>query len=180
MYSIDNKLKEKDITAFKDFFVKHSDDIYAYALNHLKNEALARDVVQDTFIRFWEKLESLQFDRNLKSYLYTIAKNIVFEEFRKQSIFIKYSNHYQSINEEKCNSLEELQNFKELKILYDKAIGSLPEKRREIYQLSKIYNYKNEEISSMLNISVNTVRDQLVKSSKSIKMFIKNKLTTFF
>ena len=172
MENIAFRLKNKDKEAFKVFFYEHKDAIYKYAYLHIKEPDLAEDIVQETFTRFWNKIADIDISQNTKSYLFTIARNLVFDELRKRLLFESYSSYYQKTNERYSNNNEDQLYFNELEKLYQEAISLLPEKRRQIFQLSKLENLSNEEIAEMLDISVNTVRDQLVKSNKFVKSFI--------
>ncbi|TDQ82825.1 RNA polymerase sigma-70 factor [Sphingobacterium yanglingense] len=172
MENIAFRLKNKDKEAFKVFFYEYKDAVYKYACLHIKEPDLAEDIVQETFTRFWNKVTDIDISQNIKSYLFTIARNLVFDELRKRLLFESYSSYYQKTKEGYSNSNEDQLYFNELEKLYQEAISLLPEKRRQIFQLSKLENLSNEEIAEMLDISINTVRDQLVKSNKFVKSFI--------
>lgn len=79
-----DKLVSKDLVAFKYFYDQNKDVIYSYVLKNVKNHDLTKDIIQDAFVRFWKKIEYLDSSKDLKSYLYSITKNLVFEEFRKK------------------------------------------------------------------------------------------------
>ncbi|SFS80334.1 RNA polymerase sigma factor [Sphingobacterium wenxiniae] len=166
------KLRKGDTEAFRVFFYSHKDAIYKYAFLHLKDEELAADIVQEVFLKFWNKVKSIDPHQNIRAYLYTITKHTVLEELRKKALFSNFINHTQYQHTEGSNSNEEQQAFQELQTIYHQAISSLPEKRKEIYQLSKLENRSNQEIAEHLSISPNTVRDQLVKAHKSVKTYI--------
>lgn len=168
------------LNAFERFFNNHSDSIFTYALRHCKDEMVAKDVVQDVFIRFWNNRHNLDPNQNIGAYLYTITKHVVFEELRKKSLFYKYEKYALSKGEVGSSYSEENFNYRELEMVYQDAIKILPNKRKKIYQLSKLGNMSNSEISKELNISTNTVRDQLVKANKTIRSYIKRKFAYFF
>lgn len=172
MKEIASKLKHGDVETFHTFFYGEKDAVYKYAFLHLRDEELALDIVQDVFLKFWQKRDDLDLQQNIKAYLYTITKHTVFEALRKKALFTQFLKY--SLDEEPIvsNDNEEHQDFQELQTLYHEAILSLPDRRREIYQLSKLENFSNQEIADYLSISSNTVRDQLVKGHKFVKNYI--------
>ncbi len=172
MQEVVNKLCDGDEEAFKIFFYQHKDAVYKYALLHLRESSIAEDVVQDVFIRFWNRVSHINRDMNVRSYLYTIARNVVFEELRKNLQFQNFSHYTLHISSIGVNDSEEDLNYKELDSLYQQAIALLPEQRQKIYRLSKLEYLSHDEIASLLNISKNTVRDQLVKGNKFVREYV--------
>ncbi len=75
---------------FKAFFLLYKDKVYKYAYLHLKEESAAADLVQEAFSRIWKKWTELDENKNPQSYLYTIARNLVFDELRKQKIRFQF------------------------------------------------------------------------------------------
>lgn len=175
MEDITFRLRNGDQEAFKVFFYHHKDAIYKYAYVHIKDQDIAEDIVQETFTKLWNKISDINDTQNVKSYLFTIARNIVFDELRKKLLFESYSSYYKKTKQPYSTSSEDQIYFNELEKLYQEAIALLPEKRRRIFELSRIENLSNEDIAKTLNISTNTVRDQLVKGNKFVKSFILEK-----
>lgn len=172
MEDIAFRLKNRDEEAFKVFFYDYKDSIYKYAYIHIKEQEIAQDIVQETFARFWNKTSDLDSSLNVKSYLFTIARNLVFDELRKKLLFESYASYYQKTKQAYVTNSEDQLYFNELESLYQEAISLLPAKRREIFRLSKLEHLSNEDIAQLLGISTNTVRDQLVKGNKFVKAFI--------
>jgi len=165
-------LKNGDKKAFEAFFRDHKDAIYRYAHLHLKDGDAAVDVVQDVFLRLWNKIADIDPGQNAKAYLYAIARNAVFDELRKKAQFSGFAARAAAEQTPQTDDNEERQHYNDLKRLYHEAIGKLPGKRQEIYRLSKQEYLTNEKIAKALNISVNTVRDQLVKGNSYVRRYI--------
>jgi len=169
-----HSLQKGDKKAFEAFFHAHKDAVYKYALLHLKEGDAAVDVVQEVFLRFWNKRADISPAGNAKAYLYTIARNAVFDELRKKALFNGYVSQTMLDQAPHTDNNEERQNYNELHRIYEEAIGSLPERRRAIYRLSKLENLTNETIAKTLNISPNTVRDQLVKGNSYVRSYVRD------
>jgi len=170
MYS----LKKGDKKAFEAFFHAHKDAVYKYAILHLKEGEAAVDLVQEVFLRFWNKRADIDPQGNAKAYLYTIARNAVFDELRKRSLFNGYVSQAMIDQASHTDDNEERQNHNELHRIWQEAIGCLPERRRAIYRLSKLENLTNETIAKTLNISPNTVRDQLAKGNSYVRAYVRD------
>jgi len=165
-------LKSGDKKAFEAFFHAHKDAIYKYAYLHVKDEDAAVDIVQEVFLRFWNKIADIDPRQNPKAYLYTIARNAVFDELRKKAQFIGFAARAAIEQTPHTDDNEERLHYNDLKRLYHEAIGKLPGKRQEIYRLSKLEYLTNERIAKVLDISINTVRDQLAKGNRYVRRYI--------
>ncbi|MCS4228360.1 RNA polymerase sigma factor [Sphingobacterium sp. BIGb0165] len=165
-------IENNNIPDFKNFFLSYKDKVYKYALLHLKEEDTSADLVQEAFSRIWKKWGELDGNKNPQSYLYTIAKNLVFDELRKQKVRVQFKLDRIDGSKQVDNSNEESIRFKDLERVYREAIEKLPKARLEIFLLSKEEFLDNQEIADRLGISVNTVRDQLVKGNKFVRQYI--------
>lgn len=157
---------------FRTFFLSFKDRIFKYAYMHFKDEDLASDIVQEAFLRIWKKWDQMDAEKNYSSYLYSIARNLVFDELRKRQLAHQYSELKQLGVEGQDNSNEEKVAYKDLEKLYKEAISKLPKSRLEIYTMSKEEFLKNSEIAEKLGLSVNTVREHIVKSNKFVRSYI--------
>ncbi|RKO71300.1 RNA polymerase sigma-70 factor [Sphingobacterium puteale] len=164
--------ENNNIPDFKKFFLSYKDKVYKYALLHVKEKDTAADLVQEAFSRIWNKWKELDETRNPQSYLYTVVKNLVFDELRKQKVRFQFNLAGIDATTLVDNSNEESIRFKDLERVYREAIQKLPKARLEIFLLSKEEFLDNQEIADRLGISVNTVRDQLVKGNKFVRQYI--------
>jgi len=165
-------IENNNIPDFKNFFLSYKDKVYKYALLHLKEEDTSADLVKEAFSSIWKKWGELDGNKNPQSYLYTIAKNLVFDELRKQKVRVQFKLDGIDASKQVDNSNEESIRFKDLERVYREAIEKLPKARLEIFLLSKEEFLDNQEIADRLGISVNTVRDQLVKGNKFVRQYI--------
>ncbi|WP_398455446.1 RNA polymerase sigma-70 factor [Sphingobacterium thalpophilum] len=161
---------------FREFYLTYKDKVYTYAFSHLKDKDMAVDVVQEAFTRIWKKVTAGEEPNNLQSYLYTVSRNIVFDEIRKEKVRMNFLEKQRMANEGGDNSGEEHIEFKDLERLYCEALELLPDARKRIYLLSKEEHLSNQEIADLLGISINTVRDQIVKSNKMVRQFILSRM----
>jgi RNA polymerase sigma-70 factor (family 1) len=164
-----NKVKQGDVIAFGDLYKKESPKLYKNILRIVKQEAIAEEILQDVFTKFWEKKESINIEISIKSYLYRIAHNLIMDMFRKAAFDKKLLSNLISISIENYSNTEDLTNLKITQKILEDAIYELPPQRRKIYLLVKFEGKSYKEVSEMLNISTSTISDHVVKATKIIK-----------
>lgn len=174
-------LKAGDEEAFEKLFRFYKDDVYTYALSLIKSPDVSKEIVQETFIKVWINREGLKNDLSLKSYIYTIARNLVIDTLRraKRDLVLRQEiyNHSQKLYNPILTAVNE-ENFK---LICDKAIQQLSPKRKEVFLLSREDNLSYEEISEQLGISVNTVKNHISKALELIREYLhRNKDILFF
>lgn len=168
------RLGKGNVQAFNAIFKEYSNRLFLFALSYLKSEVEAEELVQEVFTIIWEKRANLKDDLSFKSYIFTIAFNIIKKHFRTKAQLSKYFN---------CNVYNDWDNDTSQSISYEnirqyiKEIASqLPEKRKEIFLKSRFEGKKNKEISHELNISQKTVEAQLTHALKFIRNNINKEL----
>ncbi|GLB52548.1 DNA-directed RNA polymerase sigma-70 factor [Neptunitalea chrysea] len=164
------QVKASDEKAFRKLFNLLWEPLYYYAFSLLQEESLAKDMVQDVWIDFWERRKDIQND-NIKAYLYKAVRFRVLKELRN----IKFSeSHLEALKELHIeNALEtddsDIITLDETKQLIEKKMEVLPEKCKEVFKLSRIDGLKNKEIAEELGISESTVENHITKAFKLLK-----------
>lgn len=158
--------------AFKALFDQYKDDVFGYALRFFRSRELSEELVQDVFMKLWLNWESIDGDKNIKSYIFTIAKHTIYNKLKSFVVQQTYLNDVFYNYSIESNAVEELVHYKELKGIYDQAVEKLPSQRQRIFRLSREENLSHEEIAEQLHISKNTVKDQMVKSLKFIRHYL--------
>lgn len=158
--------------AFEEIYAFYSPVLYCKLLKLLKSRFYSKELVQVVFLKIWVNRKSIQSEKSFRSYLFKIATNCAYDFFRKaardrdlQAQLIKVSPSYYSHIEEDLNNKE---NFKVLFL----AINSLSNKRKIIFQLCKIDGKSYDEVSRLLDISLSTVSDHIVKANLSIRNYM--------
>lgn len=183
MEKLDNKqelflfqeLKEGKEYAF-DFFFKYYYPglcVYGQKLFSL-DEDEARSLVQDVFLRFWSERSSIEIQSSVKAYLFVSVKNKFLDFVRKG----KNTPDFTDISEvhELENESYETYILSELEALLNDSLRKLPERCREIFELSRFSDLKNKEIANRLNISEKTVENQMTKALRILKTELKDYL----
>jgi RNA polymerase sigma-70 factor, ECF subfamily len=166
-------IKEGDQEAFKTFFTLFYGDIYRFLYKYLSNINDAEDLCQETFIRFWQQRHKIDHSSFPRAYLYKIAKNLAFNCSTRKPPSISYDNDYQIISLAGKDPQVDYDN-KNLAEVCRKIINDLPERCRMTFILSRYEGLDYSEIAETMDVSIQTVKNQM---SKAIN-YLKEKLLT--
>lgn len=155
--------------AFENIYERYWLVLYKTSKSILEDEALAKDVVQEVFVSFYENAREKNIS-NLKAYLFQSAKYQCFMQLRTCRISAKNLERIQS--ERISNSVSEEVEALELQKFLDHEIAALPEKCRQVFYLSRVELLPNKEIAEQLNISPKTVENQITKALKTLRLSV--------
>ncbi len=158
--------------AFEQIYQLYSERIYGRLIRLLKDEDIADSILQDVFLRIWERRAQIDPAQPFKAYLYKIAENFVYDYFRKVARDKKLQVKLRAAAADYYDQIEENIFKKEYEALIGEAILKLPPQRQKVFLLCKIEGKSYEEAASLLGISISTVSNQLVKATKSVKEYV--------
>ena len=163
------RVKKGDLNAYDQLYRKYSNKLLYFTLGYVKISEDAEEIVQEVFLILWKNHKQLDADQSLNSYLFTITYNAIRKFFRKQGREKKYLDIYLSGYDEKdLNTLSDIE-YKDLTKQLDEIIQTFPERRKEIFQLSRNKQLSNQEIAEKLNISKKTVENNITESLKVLR-----------
>jgi RNA polymerase sigma-70 factor, Bacteroides expansion family 1 len=157
-------------TCFSMLYDAHWERLFRYVVRILPDEEDVADVVQETFILFWESdFEAKEFN-SVASYLLVIARNLAFKRFRERLKRTQFEqrlmDHFGGENTDMLMNIH----TKELAQLIDEEVEKLPERMREVFTLSRKEHLSYKEIAERLNISDETVKKQISKSLRQLRL----------
>ncbi len=161
-------LKRGDHLAFTEVFNRYTPLLYIHAYNKLRNDIEARDVVQEMFIRLWDKRESIDEQNNLSGYLYRSVMNGIFNLLKHKKVVSGYAEAFSSIPYQ-SEGADYLVREKQLKQFIDGEISSLPPRMRAVFELRRNEHLSNKEVAERLDIAESTVADQMKKALKILR-----------
>ncbi len=162
-------LNKGDKVAFSKVFKNYHRLLYALAFRYLKSEGAAMDAVQNAFMVLWEKRESLNFDTNLRSLLFTILKNYVLNEIRHNKIVYEKQYEISQLESNKEIDISDAIENKEMKALLYTSIQKLPFQERKVCLLKIVNGMTNQEIAERLNITIPTVKSHYTQAIKKLR-----------
>jgi len=165
--------RKGDQQAFRKLFDKYWNDLFKIAYKRLHSTEDAQDILQDVFLSLWNNVETIAIQDSLGGYLYTALRNKIFNHFEKKS------SRLAKLMRAPFNVVESeetiLSNYctKELQEFITQQITAMPEKMRQIFLLSKEEQLSHAEIVSLLQVSEQTVKNQLHNAVKRLKSSLK-------
>ena len=162
-------LQKGDLRAFDKLYHFYSPKLYRFAFSLLKNNEDAEGIVQEVFLILWRKRNEIDSTKFFKSYLFTISHNLVIDQLRKRLKEKEYQAYLEMYFASVTLAPEQMTDYNIIKSQVDKAIEELPEKRKQIYKLSREKGLSHKEISKQLNISDKTVENQITLALRHVK-----------
>jgi RNA polymerase sigma-70 factor (ECF subfamily) len=159
-----------DEAEFERVFKTYFKNLHAYACTITKEEAAAEEVVQQVFVKLWERSEGLTISGSIAAYLYRAVYNesLNYLKHRKvRAVHQQYVEHsMKNVSEQAGKKLS----LKELEGRLAQALNDLPEQCRTIFQMSRFEELRYKEIADRLGISVKTVENQMGKALKLLRV----------
>ncbi|GAA3614804.1 RNA polymerase sigma-70 factor [Flavivirga amylovorans] len=166
--SLVESLKEGEVRAFETLFNRYNKKMYGFALGYLKSTTEAEGLVQDVFSKVWEKRNSLKPEYNFKSYIFTIAFNLIKKTFIKRSRMRNYIDSKDKRVDFDQSTLSQIDyNFMMERIM--ELVDEMPLRRRETFVKSRFEGLSVKEIAKEMSVSPKTVENQITSALKFIK-----------
>lgn len=161
-------LSQGDKWAYESIYRRYVGDLLRYAASKLGDPEDAADIVQDIFTDLWTKREKLEITHNLRTYLFTAVKYLVINRIRKKLVRASYADIQTALHIPISNLEAELA-AKDLAKHIDSKIAELPVKTQNIFNFSRKQFKKNKDIAGELDISEQTVKNQISIAIKHIR-----------
>ncbi len=168
------QLKKGDAAAFDALFEEYGQKLFGFAMKYMKSEPEAEDLVQEVFVRVWEKRKSLKSDYSFKSYLFTIALNQIRKFFNKKAIALHYFAEMKYMEPDSDNNMVKSIDYASILEQVDRIVDKLPERKRLIFLKSRKEGKSSKEIAEELQITVGTVDNQVSDALRIIRNALKN------
>lgn len=149
-----NKKKTLFDTVYQDL----SQALYRYAYYQSKNQQTAEDLVQEAYVKYWNKMETIDRGKE-KSYLYAIIKNLWLNRIEHHKVVMKFESR--TSHTSKVDDPEYMLMMKEFRERLMKAISDLPHGQREVFLMNRIDGLKYREIAELLQISQKAVEKRM-------------------
>jgi len=174
-----DKIRYGDKSEFEKLYRLFCQSLVLFTNKYVYDLDIAENIVQDVFVNIWQNRDRLDPTQNFKTYLYTSVKNRALNYTNRQGIERRYKEMIM-INERDNHTPESQYNLRELETQVNKAVESLPEKRRIIFLLSRNDHLTYAEIADVLGVSVKTVENQMGKALKSLRSYLVNIISLLF
>ncbi|WGQ08880.1 RNA polymerase sigma-70 factor [Pedobacter gandavensis] len=174
-FELTTLLKKGDLIAFNEIYGRFQGLLYIYACKIVKNNDDAEDIVQEVFLYLWDKRFTITINNSISVYLYKAVQYKFMNLLDHKKVRSDYN---ESLNKF-IDQGEFITDFhirqKEFSKIIEQEIAALPEKMREIFELSRKANLSRKEIAEKLNLSEKTVKNQINNALK----ILRSRLTLF-
>jgi len=171
---IQKQLNAGDVKALEYLFHKYYDDLCRYTVVFTKDIDVAENIVQDLFVYIWENRETIEVHLSFESYLFQASRykalNYKRDYSHRVDQLLKLKEH---ICDKVSDSADEAIELKELNHIVSEAIDLLPNRCQQIFRLSRTDELSYREIAELMNISINTIDNQVHTAIKKIKTHVK-------
>lgn len=146
---------------------EHAPSLFRFLVYKSGDEARARDTVQDSFLKLWERCKEV-LPEKAKSFLFTLANNAFLNEVRHEKVKLHFETGttHSEVNAETPQYKME---YDEYKTRLEDAINALPEGQREVFLLNRVDNHTYKEMAEMLDVSVKAIEKRMHKALKKLK-----------
>ena len=168
------RLQEGDKMAFEILFHRYKNRIKGFVHKMVPPNISSDAIVQEVFVKVWLNRQHIDPLKNFSSYLFSISKNLVLDEL-KSAVNKKLAYEENTILEKALQVSEPMEHSEEeMEDMLHKLLHKLPQRRRQIFNLSRFEGLTYKQIAAKLNISENTVDTQIRKSLQFLRQEFNN------
>ena len=153
---------------FKNEIFPLKDKLFRYAYSLLKDRAEAEDVVQEVFMRLWQKRDELINIKNIEAWNMTMTRNLTLDRIKVRKLKLKDLTNAENVSEISSGP-DQLVERSEVLAGINKLIDSLSEKQKQVIKLRDIEGYTYQEIGEIIGIDQNLVKVTLFRARENIR-----------
>ncbi len=162
------RLRRGDEGAFDAVFRAYYAPLVGLADSVLRHRALAEEVAQEVMLELWRRRETLAVEESLRAYLFQAARNRALNHLRHRKVEQRGEPHARGESVAPA-AADALLVEDEIEVAVRRAVAELPDRCREVFELSRVHGLKYAEIARTLGISVKTVEAQMGKALKTLR-----------
>jgi RNA polymerase sigma-70 factor (ECF subfamily) len=163
------KIAYGDKSSFDILFRKYYSQLVRFAMGYMHDGPAAEEIVQDLFVRIWESAQRIEIETSILAYLYSSVRNQALNCIKHENVKKKYEQEQVTMLDSYKDDFEEKVNVKFFRQMLTSAVGDLPEKCREIFEMAKFEGLTYDEIADYLQVSAKTVENQMGIALKKIR-----------
>lgn len=171
-----SRLADGDEEAFRQLFHYYNKLLQPFVVKLTRNPSAAEEVLQEVFLKIWAHRRRLAEVDNPKAYIIRIVSNESIDYLQRRAKDQRLAEYIRNTAVEGAPSPEQSFSYRETEQRLQQAIEQLPQACRQIYRMSREQYKRIPEIASELNLSNSTVKNQLVKALKTIRLHLGNLL----
>jgi RNA polymerase sigma-70 factor (ECF subfamily) len=155
-----------DVAAYEDLYRRHVGRVFGVCLRMTRDRGEAEEMVQDVFVRVWDKLHSFKGDSAFSTWLHRVAVNTVIENFRAKARWRERNDAEVDPDTQADNAFAQIAGGD---IDLERAIGRLPVQARLVFVLHDVEGNKHREIAEMTGLAVGTCKAHLHRARRLLR-----------
>ena len=178
-----NALCDGDTVAFRILYHRHADNLLRLAIARIDSLPDAEDCIQEVFCNFWQHCLERQTpfrEINLEAYLVTSVKNFTFRYYRKQLRSRLVKEQMLQHTPPTDQSTEDYISRQDIQLLLKEELDEMPQQMRRVFELSREQDLSIREIASQLDLSEQTVKNQMSKALRRLRLRLGPQLLSLF
>lgn len=141
-----------------------SDNVYRFILKNIRDVEKAKDVVQESFMKLWDKRKTVSFGKS-RSYLFTTAYHTMIDDIRKEKNMVGYSEKY-------GDAVSVNNDYSDIQEILSEAVARLPEVQKSVVLLRDYEGYSYKEISDITGLNESQVKVYIFRARTFLKNYI--------
>lgn len=162
-----------DREAFASLYTCYLSSLIRYMFLFTRSKELSEEIVQDVFVKIWERKEALLYVQSFQPYIFKTAKNLLMDHLRREQTESRFRNLSGPFSEESAEQTDSELIYGQYFQLAQDAISQLPEKRKQIFELKTKEELSLDEIAEKLSISKSVVKKQLYAATSFVKDYLR-------
>ncbi|WP_256009821.1 RNA polymerase sigma-70 factor [Desertivirga xinjiangensis] len=158
-----------NMRAFNQLFERYFALLYSFSIKYVKDSAVAEELAMDLMHNIWKKRGSLEIKGNVDRYLFSAMKNVVFNHIRKNELITVSIDNLSEVPASAIPAPDHNLEYKELEKIYQSKVAQLSPQRKKIFKLSREENMTYPQIAKDMNLSINTIKTQMLVSLKFLR-----------
>ena len=160
------RARSGDLLAFEALYRRQVGRVYALCRRVSGDAARAEELVQETFLRAWQKLGTLRREEDLPAWLHRVALNVALGERRSRG---RGPDRERPLDEERAVETSEAVPVPGLGLDLERALDTLPPGARSVFVLHDVEGYRHDEVAGLLKVSVGTSKAQLHRARRLLR-----------
>jgi RNA polymerase sigma-70 factor (family 1) len=162
------ELQKSNSEAFRKLFELYWESMFANAKTIVGRESVAKDIVQDIWVKLWDKRETAEII-NFEAYIFKAVRNSCYKYFRDKKFNTVQLDAILALHPVSESEIKKQHDLEEIQNRIRQSLNKLPHRCKQIFELSRLEQYTNQEIALKLGISKRSVENQISLAIKSIR-----------
>jgi len=166
--------------AFEQLYYRYSAKMLSYVYHKVHNKIVAEEIVHDAFLKLWNSRQTLTITGNWSGYFFVMVKNQVLQYLRSLDNVDRFVDEIYAAGVPDHSASTSFKDYQSLETTLAEKVQQLPEKCRIVYQLSRDHSLSTREIAGRLDISPQTVKNQISKALRLLRSRLQEVQSFFF